>query len=772
LIKKYLLLIVLFLGVCLPSYSLTTRTWTGATNSDFNTSTNWSPNAVPSSGDSCVLIVSVDKTVTLSADITVGALYIEETGNSKQLSVSANNYTLTIEGDLYVSSSGNGGCYALLSTATSSLISVGRHAYIGNSGSNTAYLYANTTAGSITFKGNLTLGTYAASSAGNESDILFDGTGSQTVTINNSNYMLAEDITIGSSNNPVVTLSNSSSDRFRVYNGNVVINGTSILDISSNSFGRYTGTGTFTMSSGSSLKIGGTGGFPSNLTTTLNSNSNVYYNGTTQTVTNISGGYGNLYIDGTGTKTFASSTMDINGNLTITAGTLATGGFNATVAGNWVNNGTTFTAGTGTVTFDGTSTISGSTTTSFNNVTITGTLTGASGTFNVAGTWSNNGTFTHNSGTVVFNGTAAQTLTGSGSTTFYNLTNSNTSTGLSLGVNTVVNNTLNLNTGLLKTVSYTLTLGTSSANGSISGGGSTNYIVTYNAGTIGYFKQFVNSNTAYSFPIGDISNYTPLTWTLNSNGGLSSAYITTYTKNAPPTGMNSSLTQYINRFWDVTSSGMTTPNYNISYTYVNGDIVGTETGLLPFKITGSTVVAPTNSTFTNVSSTAGTGSVTTASNLLSWTGLTTFSMFGGAVDGAVALPVELLSFEAKPYQGNVKVNWKTANELDNDFFNVERSFDGIDFNLICEVDGAGNSNHVISYFYIDNEFQKGVNYYRLRQTDFNGKTTLSKIVSIDMSKQTGGIVMTVNSLGQEVNETYNGIVFDIYADGSSVKRIQ
>ena len=73
---------------------------------------------------------------------------------------------------------------------------------------------------------------------------------------------------------------------------------------------------------------------------------------------------------------------------------------------------------------------------------------------------------------------------------------------------------------------------------------------------------------------------------------------------------------------------------------------------------------------------------------------------------------------------------------------------------------------------IDQEFDKAINYYRLIQTDFNGNQTNSEVLSIDMTKYEGVIIMTVNTLGQEVNQSYSGVVFDIYSDGSSVKRIQ
>jgi hypothetical protein len=75
---------------------------------------------------------------------------------------------------------------------------------------------------------------------------------------------------------------------------------------------------------------------------------------------------------------------------------------------------------------------------------------------------------------------------------------------------------------------------------------------------------------------------------------------------------------------------------------------------------------------------------------------------------------------------------------------------------------------------MDTDFNRTVLYYRLKLTSFNGEETYSTIASVDMSQSQnqGVIIMTVNSLGQEVNETAKGIVFDIYSDGTSVKRIQ
>lgn len=478
------------------------------------------------------------------------------------------------------------------------------------------------------------------------------------------------------------------------------------------------------------------------------------------------------FTPGTGTVSFTGNSSAINGttaapsfyNIVVskTAGqTLSTGGSVTSLT--CTNN---FTETTGNFTAPTNMTVSG-------NLTVSaGTFTAPSGTLTLVGDFTSNSTYTANTGTFKFNGTSAQTLSGSTNPNFYNLTIDNSSTGVSLGLNTTMTNTLTLTSGLLKTVSYTLTLGADGANATIPIGSSSSYIVAYNnAGTIGYVKQFVNSVTTYNFPIGDLTNYTPLTFTLNSHGGLSSAYLICHTKAAKITGMSASVTTYITRYWELTDNGFTSPNYDISYVYATGDVTGTETNLLPLKKSGATWYKPTGSSFTDGTA-QGTGSVNDGTNTLTWTGLTTFSFFGGGGNQAVALPVELYQFDVKKYQESAKINWKTANEIDNDFFILERSIDGVEFTPIAHIKGAGNSTSPLSYFYIDYDFKNTVNYYHLRQVDYNGKEIISETKSVDMSKRDGVIVMTVNAIGQEVDLNYRGVVFDIYSDGSSKKRIQ
>ena len=99
-----------------------------------------------------------------------------------------------------------------------------------------------------------------------------------------------------------------------------------------------------------------------------------------------------------------------------------------------------------------------------------------------------------------------------------------------------------------------------------------------------------------------------------------------------------------------------------------------------------------------------------------------------------SLPIELASFDAKCEKASVNVNWITATEINNDFFTVERSENAANWKLVTTVKGAGNSNTMLSYSIKDNNPVNGNAYYRLKQTDFDGKYTYSNIVSVSCSQ--------------------------------------
>ena len=422
------------------------------------------------------------------------------------------------------------------------------------------------------------------------------------------------------------------------------------------------------------------------------------------------------------------------------------------------------------------------------DLTVRGNITiGSSCKFNVSyggtnlydisltGNWINNGIFTARTKTVTFNGATAQSIGGSASTSFYNLAIANTYGGVALGINTTTTNTLTLTSGKLSVQGYSLTIGTSTTNGAISGGSLSSYIIAFdNSGTIGYLKQFINSagGTSYSYPVGDASNYTPLTYTLTT-GSLATADLTVYTKASRISGMNTEITQYINRFWRVTPTGITSSIYTISYTYVDGDIIGgTETGLLPIKKSGTTWYKPIGSSFTTGTA-EGNGSVNIGTNTLTWSSLTTYSDDGAAVVGLVTLPIETITFSGKKVGKNNELTWETVSEFNNDFFMIEKTIDGENFKCVGYVNGAGNSTSYSTYSLVDYDVKEVINYYRLRQTDFDGKYLISEMITIDnqniIDKQ---ISIVTDIIGQKVNEFYHGIVIIIYEDGSSQKIIQ
>lgn len=94
------------------------------------------------------------------------------------------------------------------------------------------------------------------------------------------------------------------------------------------------------------------------------------------------------------------------------------------------------------------------------------------------------------------------------------------------------------------------------------------------------------------------------------------------------------------------------------------------------------------------------------------------------------LPVEMISFNGSRTNNSIDLTWKTATEINNDYFTVERSNNGIDYEFIANIKGAGNSNQVLTYSYSDLSADSRTYYYRVKQTDFDGKYTYSNIISV------------------------------------------
>lgn len=107
----------------------------------------------------------------------------------------------------------------------------------------------------------------------------------------------------------------------------------------------------------------------------------------------------------------------------------------------------------------------------------------------------------------------------------------------------------------------------------------------------------------------------------------------------------------------------------------------------------------------------------------------TWQLTGGASLDCTILPLQLLTFNATPTESEIRLDWSTASEMDNDRFEVERSSDGEVFTMMGALPGAGNSSHTQEYVFTDNAPMNGMNYYRLRQVNTDGHDEHSPVAT-------------------------------------------
>ncbi|MES2589640.1 MAG: T9SS type A sorting domain-containing protein [Bacteroidota bacterium] len=101
------------------------------------------------------------------------------------------------------------------------------------------------------------------------------------------------------------------------------------------------------------------------------------------------------------------------------------------------------------------------------------------------------------------------------------------------------------------------------------------------------------------------------------------------------------------------------------------------------------------------------------------------------VSGVIILPIELASFEVETLEsGYNKLKWITASERNSDYFEIEKSTNGIDFYSIGKVDAKGNSTEKLSYYEFDKALNSSETYYRLKLLDLNASYTYSNVVSV------------------------------------------
>lgn len=253
-------------------------------------------------------------------------------------------------------------------------------------------------------------------------------------------------------------------------------------------------------------------------------------------------------------------------------------------------------------------------------------------------------------------------------------------------------------------------------------GAGLNYKMIVPSGS-GELRKVFTTTGSFTFPIGKTNpsnTYSPVTVNFTS-GAFSSAYVGVKLVNSKHPD-NTSATNFINRYWTITQSGISSFSCDVTATYVDGDIAGTEASIYSGAYNGSawTLYSATN----------------TVSNQLTATAVTSFpkDFTGGE---ASVLPVELTSFTAILHKNAVELNWTTATEVNNYGFEIERKFNSrqsvvYSWNKIGFVNGSGNSNSPKEYSFTDNTPTSGKYIYRLKQIDNDGKYEYSKEVEVDL----------------------------------------
>jgi hypothetical protein len=387
------------------------------------------------------------------------------------------------------------------------------------------------------------------------------------------------------------------------------------------------------------------------------------------------------------------------------------------------------------------------------NTTVNGALTLSSGTLTVgSNTLTVNGSISRTSGnidasnasaTVVFGGSSAQTIPASTFTgNINNLTLSN-SEGLTTNQSLTVANTLSLSSGVLTLGTNNLTL-TGSLHAS-NNGSSTSFINTNSTGA--FIRSISSTGVNYKFPVG-LSDYAPIS--VNFTGGTiaSSTLASRAVSGLHPDAVDGAYIRS-NLYWQMNQSGMTNPQYNVSFTYpgvTNG--VGsseTEANLLPAKWSASTGWLSSGSCAICYSGTTmGTSSINTETKTLTWNGVTGFSDFGGFGEGnGSPLPVELLSFNGICDENQIQLTWSTASENNSDYFEILKSQDGENWRAVNKQAAAGFSTTLQMYSFIETEKSNNA-YYRLNQVDFNGDNKLYDPIFIDCEGNTSQLITYPN----------------------------
>ncbi|MFT6716849.1 MAG: hypothetical protein ACJA0Q_001497, partial [Saprospiraceae bacterium] len=669
-------------------------------------------------------------------------------------------------------------------------VTVGNTSTMNNTGTLTV------TAGSVTLgTGN----TWTNSATGSTLVTAGNLTIGATSTLNNANVFTVGGNYVSAGDN--ITLNNTAGTFTNTGNMNfgdfvTTVNTSSIFNVDGDFQNITSGEATWNNQAGASTTYAGSTANDPDLDIAANNNANTfnYDRAGDQSIYAPTDAYWHLITSQSGTKTLLANAV-INGDHT-RSGTAVVGAstFDIDIKGNWVGTSTgAFVPGTGTVTFSGGAAQAISTAAGyeqFYDLTITNTSGGT--------TFSNDVTvahdFTYNSATaltpgtnkVTFDGAVAQALNGTGVPDFYDLTLNNViAAAVTLGANIRISHdltttttlthggqTVTLNGATPQTISggtpptfhtlvqdgsggTTVNTNTSIASlltltdGLITPGGGTLKILNGGSASAGSAITYVNGalikvgNVPFTFPVGS-TRYGAISVS-GIGGGSATTELTGEYFDAGPSN-SGSLEAGIHHisnleYWDVSNgtSDVTAATVTLSTTAVSGTTI-----VLPAVASDLLVVHYESGEWKNV----GVGTSGT---------VTSFSPFAyGSRHAAITLPVELLSFSGSCTDDETVFKWSTGTEINNDYFELLASRDGVAYDNVGVLEGAGNSTSLINYEYSCETCQnQDYSYYKIKQVDFDDVHKISDAIHFQC-EQARSYVMYPGIIDQEIAVLFNG----------------
>lgn len=387
-------------------------------------------------------------------------------------------------------------------------------------------------------------------------------------------------------------------------------------------------------------------------------------------------------------------------------------------------------------------------------------------TLYVAGNWTNTGSFTAGDGRVTFFGSNNQGISAGGNS-FYKVVFSNNMTGSS-DINVMQPmNILDSATFVNGIVYFTATGAMNFANNAKSNGGTAGSFVN---GTVA--KTGAN---AFVFPVGKVSGATAI-WApleISAPGSAADKFSCTYFFSSAPNNWAPAdmcnVTQLDHtsgvEYWNLSRDfGSASPTVTLYWkNALRSGITNVADLVVAHYEPCPTISDPQRwkAMATVASGTTGASGTGTAVG----SGFTNYSpiTFGTKVNSN-PLPVTLLDFSANCEAGSIALSWSTASETNNDYFTVERSSDATNWQVLTTTNGAGNSNSISAYRVVDNEPLDGRSYYRLSQTDYDGRSETFNMVSPNCEETLSSISYYPNPFNSKLSIQ----MLDLYAEQASI----